>query len=175
MNLITQKQKPVQQISSNSPDLKTLVNKELLRDLITTFFINTDKRQWAALKNSYDKKVLIDYTSMTGGNPARMTPEQIIASWKALLPGFDKTHHQIGNIFIYLSDKSARITCYATINHYLQHTTSKDSLWTLIGDYDFHLRNLSGEWKINKIQFNLCFAHGNENLPKLAQKRLIQL
>jgi len=37
---------------------------------------------------------------MAGGQPANLTSGQIIDSWKGLLPGFDKTHHQLGNYLI---------------------------------------------------------------------------
>jgi hypothetical protein len=37
---------------------------------------------------------------MAGEQPANLTSGQIIDSWKGLLPGFDKTHHQLGNYLI---------------------------------------------------------------------------
>src|SRR5215469_16816633 len=65
---------------------------------ISRLFAAVDGRDWSNVEATMDDKVLLDYTSMNGGSPAWLTPRQITDAWAAVLPGFDRTHHQIYDI-----------------------------------------------------------------------------
>src|SRR5579871_3408482 len=67
---------------------------------ITRLFAGADKRDWPDVENTMDDKVLLDYTSMSGGSPAWLTPRQITDAWAAFLPGFDRTNHQLSDFEI---------------------------------------------------------------------------
>src|SRR6185437_13846197 len=62
-------------------------------DQITRLFIAPDNRAWDTIQNIFAEKVLLDYSSMGGGEPASLSAGQIVDAWKQLLPGFDATHH----------------------------------------------------------------------------------
>jgi hypothetical protein len=44
---------------------------------IKNLFEGADERNWQKVQNSMVKTVLLDYTSMTGGNPSTQTRQQI--------------------------------------------------------------------------------------------------
>lgn len=44
-----------------------------------------DNRDGQSVESIFDKTVLLDYTSMAVGEPAELTPSQIINSWKETL------------------------------------------------------------------------------------------
>ena len=49
-------------------------------ETITNLFIGTDERDWARVRACFATRVLFDMTSLTGGEPATLTPQQITDS-----------------------------------------------------------------------------------------------
>ena len=103
---------------------------------------------------------------MNGQPAATVTPAEIIQQWNAVLPGFDHTHHQIGNFLIDVTGETAHASCYGTATHYLEH--EQGSLWTVVGTYDFELKNVNNQWVITTMKFNYSYQSGNAELVKLA-------
>ena len=137
---------------------------------INRFFIAVDKRDWKTVRAIFDDTVLLDYTSMAGGEPSTLTADQIIDTWKGLLPGFHQTHHQLGNFVVESDDRSAQVFCYGTAAHFLENESGQN-IWTVVGSYDFGLTK-KGRWRISRMKFSLKYMDGNTDLPKLAQARL---
>lgn len=142
-----------------------------VQEAISRFFIAVDNRNWDDVRNLFADTVLLDYTSMVGGEPANLTSELIIESWKGLLPGFDCTHHQLGNFVINADLEIATAFCYGTATHYLKND-SGNNVWTVVGSYNFELISDASDWKISKMKFNLKYIDGNSSLPAMAQERL---
>ncbi len=61
------------------------MQKESAIEIVNKLFIAVDNRDWESVESIFDKTVLLDYTSMAGGEPAELTPSQIINSWKETL------------------------------------------------------------------------------------------
>jgi hypothetical protein len=142
-----------------------------VQETISRFFIAVDSRNWDEVKKLFADTVLLDYTSMAGGEPANLLSEQIIESWKGLLPGFDSTHHQLGNFIIKADLEVAKAFCYVTATHYLKND-SGNNVWTVVGSYDLELVSTCSNWLITKMKFNLKYIDGNSALPAMAQERL---
>jgi hypothetical protein len=140
-------------------------------ETVNQLFISTDNRDWEKVTKAFNDTVLLDYTSMAGGQPANLSPNQIIESWKGIMPGFDHTHHQLGNYLVHTENETGKVFCYGTATHYLANE-SKNNLWTVVGSYDFELKRVGGNWRISKMKFNLKYMDGNLDLPKLAQEKL---
>jgi hypothetical protein len=139
-------------------------------ETVNKLFISVDNRDWETVKAIFNDTVLLDYTSMAGGQPADLSSADIIDSWKSIMPGFDKTHHQLGNYIIEIDSFVAKVFCYGTATHYLSNE-SKNNLWTVVGSYDLELQTVSKVWRITKMTFNLKYIDGNAELPKMAQDR----
>jgi len=142
-----------------------------ITETINKLFISVDNRDWDEVKSIFCDTVLLDYTSMTGGEPAALSSSQIIDSWKDILPGFDKTHHQLGNYLVETDSDLAKVFCYGTATHYLANE-SKKNIWTVVGSYDLELEKINNAWRIIKMKFNLKYIDGNNDLPKMAKDRL---
>lgn len=161
--------------NTKNENINPLKNKDMqeleVQKVVNMLFINTDNRNWETVENCFAEQVNLDYTSMIDGQPAQLKPEQITGSWKGVLPGFDFTHHQTGNFVTEVSDSTATVFCYGTASHYLANDT-KNNLWIVVGSYDFGLKKVNNQWKINSMKFNYKFQDGNSDLPKLAQEKL---
>ncbi|UTW64758.1 nuclear transport factor 2 family protein [bacterium SCSIO 12741] len=140
------------------------------QETVIELFVSTDEQQWDQVKAVFDSKVLLDYSSMTGSPATSMTPDEIVDAWKGLLPGFDHTHHQLGNFQMTLSNNQAQVFCYGTASHYLENESGK--LWWVVGSYNFDLVKEDETWKIAGMKFNFKYQDGNTQLPQLAMKNL---
>lgn len=140
-------------------------------ETVNKLFIGADEKNWKMVSSVFNDKVWLDYTSMTGGEPAELTSGQIIDSWKASLPGFDKIHHQLGNYIVTIEADVIKVFCYVTATHYLKND-SGNNVWVAVGTYNLELKTVGLVQKITKMKFNLKFMDGNLDLPKLAQERM---
>jgi hypothetical protein len=147
------------------------MDSQLVVETINRLFIYVDDREWEKVANIFYDTVLLDYTSMAGGIPENLSSKQIIDSWKTVMPGFDKTHHQLGNYIIEGDALIHNVFCYGTATHYLVND-SGNHVWTVVGSYDFVLKNYDHRWRITQMKFNLKYTDGNDQLPSMAQSRL---
>lgn len=154
-------QNSTEQSSERNAIIQTLQN----------IFIDTDNRNWEQVKAQFADQVLLDYTSMSGGEPSEITPQDIVDSWKGLLPGFKSTQHALSNFQVTIADDEADVFHYGTAWHHLPNEEGED-VWTVVGTYEHHLVKIDGLWKVDRMRFNLKFTDGNGDLPRLAQNRI---
>lgn len=136
-------------------------------DVVKNIFKSTDALEWQKVQQSFAQRVMLDYTSMAGGEPVELTPQEITDSWKNILPGFDKTRHMVAHFEVKEIGEKGFVSHYGTATHYLN-----GSSWTVIGNYDYQLIKEGGLWKVSAMTFNLEFVDGNTGLPRLAKERL---
>ena len=140
---------------------------ENVTSTVTRLFAAVDKRDWQSVEETMDNKVLLDYTSMAGGNPAWLTPRQITDAWAALLPGFDRTHHEVFDFSTTENDDSSALHFKGKAEHFI----GKES-WIVEGTYDATLLRKDGRWAISQFKFNLQTQNGNTQLPAIAAERV---
>ena len=140
---------------------------ENVTSTITHLFAVTDQRDWQQVESSFDNSVLLDYTSTTGKAPAWLTPRQIVDIWAGLLPGFDKTNHQLFDIEISENQDSATAHYRGKAEHYIDN-----DVWVVDGTYETTLLKKAGDWVISQFKFNLTDWSGNRQLAAIAIERM---
>jgi len=141
------------------------------QEAVIGLFVATDQRDWEKVTAAFDTKVLLDYSSMSGSPAAELSPDQIVTAWKGILPGFESTHHQIGNFTTTVDGNKASVFCYGTATHYLPDT--QGNVWTVVGSYNFELtKNDTNNWKVSTMKFNVKYQDGNTSLPEKAVNNL---
>lgn len=156
---------------SDDRELKSDIMTDEMRAIdatITRLFIAVDAANWDDVKRVFDAAVNLDYSSMSGQPAAVLSPAQITEQWNAVLPGFEHTHHQIGNVLIDIESKQAHGFCYGTATHYLEHKNG--NIWTVVGTYDFDLEKKRDAWVITGMRFNYKYQSGNAELVGLAME-----
>lgn len=134
---------------------------------ITNLFNGADEHNWAKVKTAFAENVLLDFSSLSG-NPASTIPsKEIINSWAAFLPGFDKTHHQLSDFQIKQNGNSTTVHYNGKADHFIGN-----EIWTVEGTYDDEVINSNAGWVITKHKFNLTKQSGNLDLPAQATKIL---
>jgi len=137
---------------------------------ISRLFAAVDARDWLQVESIMDDKVLLDYTSMSGGSPGWLAPRQITDTWAAFLPGFDRTHHEIFDIQSSDQDDSTQFHFKGRAEHFIGIES-----WVVEGTYDALLVKREVEWKVSRFKFNLQAQSGNTQLPALAAARMRNL
>src|ERR1700722_13275900 len=142
------------------------------RDLIIETTIRVawyaDRRLWDEIPGLFAEEVLLDYTSLTGGDPTRVAPAEIAASWQANLGGLDATQHLISNHLVEIT-RAARATAPAQFlaTHVLANPHGAPT-WVLGGYYHWTLIRAGGEWKIDSMTMTAAWATGNQQIMTLA-------
>lgn len=138
------------------------------QETVVRLFEATDRHDWESLAKIFDKKVLLDYSSMSGQAAAELSSDQIISGWKTILTGFRHTHHQVGNFQVSERENKCTVSCKGTATHFLPD--SEGDLWTVYGTYDFSLtRDAENKpWMVRGMTFNFKFQSGNTKLPEKA-------
>jgi hypothetical protein len=132
-------------------------------------FLCTDKRDWQCVKDVFAPEVLFDMTSLSGGHPSKLTPQQIADGWDQGLKNLKAIHHQAGNYQATLKGNEADLFCYGIAFHYLPNPSNQNTR-TFVGSYDFHLVRTDAGWKIDRFKFNLKYIEGNKDLGAVSKE-----
>lgn len=138
-----------------------------IAETCTRMAVHADRREWALLRGLFADKVLLDYTSLNGGDPVRLTPQEIVDAWSATLGGFDATQHLIANHLVQVAGDGAVCTASFQATHRLA-TSHGAPLWTLGGDYRWELARTGGRWLITAVVMTATWGDGNRDLPAQA-------
>jgi hypothetical protein len=153
---------------SSDNRIQTLVDQADVIRTVNTLFVKTDNRDWEAVKDVFADTVMFDMTSMTGGEPSRLSAQQIVDGWEQGLKPLKAIHHQVGNHLVTVRGSEADAFCYGVASHYLPNPSNQNTR-TFVGSYDFHLMRTGGSWKIDRFIFNLKYVEGNLSLTAHAE------
>ncbi|MDQ5857780.1 MAG: nuclear transport factor 2 family protein [Acidobacteriota bacterium] len=142
----------------------TAAARQDVEDVVVRLFVATDRRDWATVEACLADTVILDMTSMAGGEPARMTAGEVVAMWTKGLEPIDHVHHQVGNFQIDVDRDRASVFCYGIALHYREKISNSSKSRTFVGSYDIHLARTEGKWRIELFRFNLKFIEGNREL-----------
>jgi hypothetical protein len=142
---------------------ENLLEKEKVKETVNRLFISTDNRNWENVSSLFASEVVFDMTSMVGGDPVTLTPQEIVTAWDKGLKPLKAIHHQTGNYIVSINQNEADVFCYGIASHYLPNKSNQNTR-TFVGSYDFHLIKNDERWQIDKFKFNLKYIDGNLNL-----------
>ncbi|WP_106926610.1 nuclear transport factor 2 family protein [Adhaeribacter arboris] len=131
---------------------------------IHTIFEGVDERNRPKVQVIMAEQVMLDYTSLNGGEPNQQTPQEITAIWATFLPGFDKTHHQISDFRVTITGNQAVAHYQGKGNHFLNN-----EVWTAEGTFNTALEQQDHKWLVTQHKFNLIKQSGNQELPAQAK------
>lgn len=147
----------------------TLENQKII-DTVDNVGRYADEHKWDKLKNLFDKKVLLDYSSFTKQPATVVTPEEIIKSWSAFLPGFEITQHKNSNHIITKTKDGFEVHTDVRAFHFI--SDAKDgTTWIVEGSYDVEIKKVNDTFKVSKFKFNFGKTLGNNNLPTIAMEK----
>ena len=133
---------------------------------------HVDAQRWDALAALLAPVVQVDYTSLFGGTAQATPREQLLATWRQLLPGFTHTTHLIGTPFVTVSGGTAQASASVVAWHVIKdRALAGNDLWLVGGCYETHFEKLDGAWRITQLTLARAWAEGNLDLPRIAGER----
>ena len=147
-------------------DVEKLSARREVEDVVVRLFVATDRRDWAGVEACLAHMVILDMTSMAGGEPAHLTAREVIEGWRKGLEPIDHVHHQLCNFQIDVDGDRASAFCYGVAFHHRGRISNPAKSRTFVGSYEVHLARTAGEWRIDLFRFNLRFIEGNLDLEK---------
>lgn len=66
--------------------------------VVSSIPLAVDLARYDLAEAAFAPEIVIDYTSLWGGEPQRMTPGALMDAWRGLVPGFDATRHELKDI-----------------------------------------------------------------------------
>ena len=122
-----------------------LAERLQVEDAVVGLFVATDRRDWPAVEAYLTDPVTLDMTSLMGGEPSRLKPQEVSAAWADGFRVIDEVHHQVGNFQTTVGANEARVQCYGIAFHYRSGISAPAKSRTFVGSYDMNLvkRNVS--------------------------------
>jgi hypothetical protein len=113
------------------------------------------------------QRVVLEYTSLSGGEAAEVSGDELLAAWRGVPGGYEATQHLLGTFLIEtISLSEARLRFYAIATHVL-HAGHGDSTWTVAGHYDAVMHR-DETWRLAALTLRHDWSAGNQQLAALA-------
>ena len=136
-----------------------------IKTTIESIGILADQGNFEAVEKLYADEVELDYTSLTGGEVERISPQALMTQWASVLPGFDRTRHALSDIAVTLDGTQAEATANVIADHYVG-----DLFWQVRGDYRYEFQKIDGMWRVTSHTFNLREESGTRDVFGPASK-----
>jgi hypothetical protein len=143
-----------------SPEVSRVIN------IVSSIPLAVDLADYALAERAFAPKIVIDYTSLWGGTPNTMTPGELMTAWRGIVPGFDATWHELSDVTAKVNGDKATATAYVDGRHWIG-----EQLWRPVGNYNWDLEKMNGQWKVTRMQFNMTREIGSRDLAAKAMER----
>ena len=115
---------------------------------------------------AFAPEIVIDATSLRGGEPQPVTPAALMDAWRGLVPGFDATRHELSGIEARVDGDTAEATARVDGRRRIG-----EALRWPIGVYRWRLGRIAGRWKVKAMTFDLTQEIGDRGLVAVAADR----
>lgn len=133
---------------------------------VSSILTAVDRAAYDLAEAAFAPEIGIDYASLWGGEPATMTPAELMASWHGIVPGFDATWHELGPVTVEIDGDAATATVFVDGRHWIGNR-----LWRPVGDYHWDLVRTDDDWRVTHMEFAMTEEIGDRALAQEAMER----
>ncbi|MEM8793733.1 MAG: nuclear transport factor 2 family protein [Pseudomonadota bacterium] len=137
-----------------------------IRTLVSSIPLAVDRAAYDLAEAAFAPEIVIDYTSLWGGEPSTTTPAALMDAWRGIVPGFDVTWHELGPVTVEIDGETATANASIDGRHWID-----DRLWRPIGDYHWDLSRIDGDWRVTRMEFAMTKEIGDRSLAQEAMDR----
>jgi hypothetical protein len=146
-----------------TPQAPAIAEIEAVRKAITGVAHHIDQRRWSELRSLFADKVIVDYTSLLGGEVQTQNADDLIATWRKMLTPLNATQHLLGPIDAEVRERVATATCHVR-GYHLAKGVPGGNEWMVAGHYIFKLAKEDVGWKIGTMTLQTLYQSGNTQL-----------
>jgi fermentation-respiration switch protein FrsA (DUF1100 family) len=154
------RQGAVAQAPLGAPDEAQVVS------VVSSIPLAVDLARYELAEAAFAPQVVVDYTSLWGGEASTMTPAELMTAWRGIVPGFTATLHELGPVRASVSGDRATASAFVDGRHWIGNR-----LWRPVGHYHWELARLDGQWKVTRMVFAMTQEMGDRALAQEAMAR----
>jgi hypothetical protein len=141
--------------------VKQLVDEAEIRHVVDGIDVATDAKDWVLCRSYFTDEIFADFTSIGGGEPARMPADDLVNAWKTNRYAEKLSHHMGTNHRISLQGDMGEVSSKGYALNILERDTASDP-WEVWGEYTHTLKHTPEGWKCSGMTFTVTHARGNE-------------
>ena len=122
-----------------------------------------DLKEWKRLRTYFADDIDVDFTSLAGGEPMRITSDQLIDAWRTNLFANKKTFHQRGNHVICLDGERATVFSKGYAFNLLEDGPVT-GLWEVWGNYTHTLIRTPDGWIVDGMRLDVIHQRGDSRV-----------
>ena len=129
-----------------------------------------DLKDWKRLRVYFTDEIDADFTSLAGGEPAKMKADDLVEGWKTNLYEAKKSFHQRTNHSIKISGDKAEVFSKAYAFNLLEKG-KVTGLWEVWGNYTHTLEKTANGWKVSGMTLTVARTRGDDRVRTYLPKR----
>ena len=122
-----------------------------------------DAKDWEKCRSFFAAEVDVDFTSLAGGEAAKISADDLIDGWKTNLFAEKKTYHQRGNHRIEIDGDRATVFSKAYAFNLLESGTIS-GLWEMWGNYTHDLVRTQSGWQCSGMKLEVVHQRGDKRV-----------
>jgi ketosteroid isomerase-like protein len=131
-----------------------------ITDLVDDLFEAMEDGDWDRVPALLDDEVDVDHTSLTGGEPVRLTRTELIGRWRAALHPRKTNAHLLGRCRVQVHGEfaTARFNCHV-LNVLDEELGGAE--WEAWGRHTLTLRRSARGWRVARLGFATFHTRGD--------------
>ncbi len=126
-----------------------------------------DAKDWQLARSFFTDQIEVDFTSLTGGEPATIAADGLIDGWSANLTAEKTSFHLRGNHRVsWTGDRNATLHSHGYAWNRLERgalpENGGNALWEVWGTYEHRFVRTSRGWRVQFMGFYMTAERGNE-------------
>jgi hypothetical protein len=140
-----------------------VADRLVITETVTEMGWHIDRADWNGLAGVLAPEIALDYSSLYGGAPHRVTRDELIGRMTRFVTALDMVQHLVLGVLATVRGDEASATANVVAVH-RKATHLGNPLWTVAGTYDFGLVRAGGGWQIDALRLTVLWADGNQHL-----------
>jgi hypothetical protein len=132
-------------------------------EAVDTIFDTVDAKDWEAVRSLFAEEVDVDFTSLAGGDPARITVDQLVGGWVTGLHKRKQSWHFVSHYRVRVTGDTA----VANVKGYAWNRLDEGlggGMWEVWGTYELSFARVVTGWQANAFRFTAQATRGDDNV-----------
>jgi hypothetical protein len=146
-----------------APSLQKIADEAEIRFVVDEIDNAVDAKDWQRARSFFADEINVDFTSLAGGQPAKIKSDELINGWRTNLFPDKKSFHQRTNHRISINGDRAEVFSKGYAFNLLEKGEAA-GMWEVWGDYRHALTNTKNGWKVTAMSLKVAHTRGDDRV-----------
>jgi hypothetical protein len=136
-----------------------------IRRIIEGIAFYVDQKDWKMVRSFWTPDINVDFTSLAGGQPARIKADDLVKSWETNLHKEKQSFHLYSMHMVTVNGNKAEAMskgyAYNMVPNRLP-VGGGSEIWEVFGTYTHTFDRTAQGWRATSIRFNAEYSRGNQ-------------